>query len=314
MLRSPPLPPLNALRAFEAAARHLSLRTAAEELHVTSPAISHQIKALEEYLGFAVFERLRRGIRLTDKGAAYFQRVSRAFESLSSATKDIRQASAPRSLVLAAPPHLLSGWMIARLPRLLENGSIGDVRIVDTVRRVDFDSEGVDAQVLWGTGTWSGLDVELLVEDELCAVCSPRFVEEHGPVTRLHDLGRCPLIHTDRRPISWDGILAAAGVKRSPLARTLVVLRPMPAVQAALCGLGIAIVSRVCVSDLLASGELVVPFDHRFSSSPSLSYFLACAADPNTDMRLQALREWLRTELLRTLSRPVIPRPGTSRG
>lgn len=300
MLRAP-LPPLNALRAFEATARHLSLRTAAEELHVTSPAISHQIKVLEDYLGFALFERMRRGVRLTDRGASYFQRVSRAFEAVSNATKDIRQAGMLRSLALAVPPHLLSGWMIPRLPAFLETGPISDLRIVDTVRRVDFDSEGIDAQIMWGTGTWSGLELDLLAEDRLCIVCSPKFLGEFGPIRSLQDLGRVPLIHTDRRPVTWDRVLASVGVERSPGALNLVVLRPMPAVQAALRGMGAAIVSRLCVADLLTSGALVVPFEHDFQSQPGLAYYLARAPGSAARGKLDYLQDWLQTELSRTL-------------
>lgn len=302
MLR-PPLPPLNALRAFEATARHLSLRTAAEELHVTPPAISHQIKALEDHLGFALFERLRRGLRLTDRGATYFHRVSRAFEVVSNATQEVRHSGVPRTLRLAVPPHLLSGWMIARLPRFLEGNSINDLRVVDTVRRVDFDSEGIDAQILWGTGTWSGLDFERLIDDTLCIVCSPKFIENYGPLLSLHDVGKCPLIHTDRRPVSWDRLLDAAGVDRSPRARNIVALRPMPAVQAALCGLGLTITSRICVADLLSSGALTIPFDHSFQGLPRLGYFLARPPSPTAQATLGYVRDWLRAEMAITRSR-----------
>lgn len=310
MLRAP-LPPLNALRAFESAARHLSFRTAAEELHVTAPAISHQIKALEGYLGFAVFERMRRGVRLTERGAAYFHRVSRAFETVSNATKDIRHTGVPRSLRLAVPPHLLSGWMIPRLPRFLEISPVKDLRIVDTVRRVDFDSEDIDAQIMWGTGTWSGLELDLLVDDKLCVVCSPKFLEEFGPITSVRDLAACPLIHTDRRPVNWERVLGSARVERSPRARNLVVLRPMPAVQAALRGMGAAIVSRICVADLLTSGSLVVPFDHQFPGVPNLAYFLARAQDAAAQSKVAYFRDWLRIELSRTLERQGAHNVGT---
>lgn len=300
MLR-PPLPPLNALRAFEAAARHLSLRTAAEELSVTPPAISHQIKSLEQHLGFALFERLRRGVRLTDRGAAYFQRVSRALDAVSNATREIRHDSLPRTLCIAVPPHLLSGWMIARLPAFIERHSIGDLRIIDTVRRVDFDAEGIDAQILWGTGTWAGLDLDRLIEDRLCIVCSPGFLAQAGPISSLADAVGLPLIHTDRRPVTWDRLMDSAGVTRPARSRNIVVLRPMPAVQAAVRGLGLAIASRICVSDLLASGALVVPFEHGFDAMPALSYYLARSASRTAQARLDDLHEWLRVEMGRTL-------------
>jgi len=246
---------------------------------------------------------MRRGVRLTERGAAYFHRVSRAFEAVSNATKEIRHTGVPRSLRLAVPPHLLSGWMIQRLPRFLEISPVKDLRIVDTVRRVDFDSEDIDAQIMWGTGTWSGLELDLLVDDKLCVVCSPKFLEEFGPITSVQDLAGCPLIHTDRRPVNWERVLGSARVERLPRARNLVVLRPMPAVQAALRGMGAAIVSRICVADLLTSGSLVVPFEHQFHGVPNLAYFLARAQDAAAQSKVAYFRDWLRTELSRTLER-----------
>lgn len=272
---------------------------------MTSPAISHQIKALEEYLGFALFERMRRGVRLTEKGETYFQRISRAFETVSDATKEVRQASVTHALHLAIPPHLLSAWMIPRLPRFLKHRPLTKLRLVDTVRRIDFESEGIDAQILWGTGTWSGLDMELLIEDQLCVVCSPKFIDEFGPFRSIEDLATCPLIHTERRPLTWERALNAAGIERTTRARSLYVLRPMPAVQAAIRGMGAAIVSRICVADNLASGTLVMPFEHEFNSSPKLAYFLAYAPKSTARTTVEDLRDWLRAELTDTLGRRI---------
>lgn len=295
-----PLPPLNALRAFEASGRHGSLRTAAEELHVTTPAVSHQIKALEVHFGFSLLERTRRGVRLTEKGQAYFRRISRAFETISSATDEIREHDTSQALNLAIPPHFLSDWLTLRLPRLLTTGFWGNLHIIDTVRRIDFESEGIDAQVLWGTGSWTGLELEPLIEDRLCIVCSPNFIEKYGRITSLQDLSDCPLIHTDRRLPSWDKTLAAANVKRSPRAKNIVFKRPIPVAQAARRGMGLAIVSEICVADSLASGELSVPFKHEFNGSPRFSYFFGYPIKTARQKEIDRFKNWLKIELALT--------------
>lgn len=296
-----PLPPLNALRAFEAAARHMSLTAAAAELHVTPPAISHQLKTLEEYLGFALFQRLRKGMKLTEKGAAYFFRISKSLEGVANATEDIRQSGEQPTLSLAIPPHFLSGWMIPRLPKLIQKRRITNVRIVDTVRKVDFEGEGIDAQIYWGAPSWPGLILEHLVDDELCLVCSPNFLARFGPISGLQDLRDAPLIHTDRRPVNWERLLGSAGIERSKSSKNLTFPRPLPVVEAARQGLGVAIASRLCVADLLSSGALIVPFSLQIRVGPKLSYSLVRPAHATSDSRLDYLRDWLRAELRMTV-------------
>lgn len=295
-----PLPPLNALRAFEATARCLSVTVAAAELHVTPPAISHQIKALEDYLGFPLFQRLRKGITLTEKGSVYFFRIARQLESVARATEEIRESGGQPSLTLCVPPHFLSGWMIPRLHRLIRENLLSNIRFVDTVRKVNFESEGVDAQISWGSAGWSGLVRELLIEDELCVVCSPDFLDRHGPLSSLQELADVPLIHTDSRPVAWDRVLNAADVERSKSAKNLTFIRPLPVVEAARHGLGVAIASRLCVADLVASGVLVIPFSPQIRAVSKLSYSLVRPAHAVNDMRLDGLRDLLRTELALT--------------
>ena len=291
-----PLPPLNALKAFEATARYLSVQRAAAELHVTAPAISHQIKALEQFLGFLLFQRLRRGMRLTEKGAAYFYRVSRALEGVAAATRDARQPSVQPRLSLAVPPHFLTRWMIARLPGFLENHRFIDIRIFDTLRQVDFDSEGVDAQIYHGAKEWPGVELERLADDDLCPVCSPDFLKRAGRVTGLRDLTRLPLIHAERRSVSWERIFRSGGLEfRS--ARNLVFLHAQPVIEAAVHGIGVAIANRVCVADLLASRSLVVPFEFQPKPNPRLAYFLARPSRAQRDIRLDLLRDWLVSEI-----------------
>jgi LysR family glycine cleavage system transcriptional activator len=303
----PPLPPLNALRAFEATARHMSFQRAAEELHVTPPAVSHQIRALEEHLGFALFERLRRGIRLTEKGTSYFYRVSRALDGVAIATRDVRHADAQTQLTLAVPPHLLSSWMIPRLPGFLEQHPFLDLRIVDTLRQADFEAEGVDAQIYYGSGALPGVELEPLAEDDLCPVCSPAFLRSSGRIAGLRDLAKVALIHTERRPVSWERIFRSRGLEPPRPPRNLVFLHAGPVVGAAVHGMGVALANRLCIADLLASGALVIPFEFKPRPSPRLAYYLARPPRTQKDARIDLLRNWLTEEMARSMKMLAAP-------
>ncbi|MCA8868445.1 MAG: LysR family transcriptional regulator [Rhodobacteraceae bacterium] len=304
------LPPLNALRSFEATARHLSLKGAAEELNVTPPAVSHQIKALELHLGFTLFQRLRRGLRLTPKGEAYFHRITNSLEAIATATKDIRESGVPTTFTIAVPPHFLTSWMLPRLSSFVAKYSVLDLRVIDTIRKVDFESENVDAQILYGEGNWTGVDLDLLVRDELCLVCSPGFLAGFGPVTNISELVKCPLIYTERRNADWYRIFNATGVDRALNAPRFTTLRPLPAIEAAVQGIGVAITSRFCVSDSLTTGKLVVPFDLPELNSNMFSYFLSRRLNSHRDKRLKYLNSWLTEQITVTLEQMKYPGTG----
>lgn len=304
------LPPLNALRSFEATARHLSLKGAAEELNVTPPAVSHQIKALELHLGFTLFQRLRRGLRLTPKGEAYFHRITNSLEAIATATKDIRESGVPSTFTIAVPPHFLTAWLLPRLSGFVKKYGVLDLRIIDTIRKVDFESENVDAQILYGEGNWTGVDLDLLVRDELCLVCSPGFLETHGPVTNMNELAKSPLIYTERRNADWYRIFNASGVDRALNAPRFTTLRPLPAIEAAAQGMGIAITSRFVVSDRLAAGRLVVPFDIPDLNANMYSYFLSRRLNSHLDKRLKYLNSWLTKQIAETMARMPRTAPG----
>lgn len=294
------LPPLNALRSFEATARHLSLKGAAEELNVTPPAVSHQIKALEVHLGFTLFQRLRRGLRLTPKGEAYFHRITNSLEAIATATKDVRESGVPSTFTIAVPPHLLTAWLLPRLSDFVKKYGVLDLRVIDTIRKVDFESENVDAQILYGEGNWTGVDLDLLARDELCLVCSPGFLETYGPVTNMTELAKSPLIYTERRTADWYRIFNASAVDRALNAPRFTTLRPLPAIEAAAQGMGIAITSRLCVSDHLAVGRLVVPLEIEDLNTNMSSYFLSRRLNSHLDKRLKHLNSWLAKQIADT--------------
>lgn len=296
-----PLPPLNALRVFEATARHLSFQLAAEELHVTPPAVSHQIKALEQYLGAPLFQRLRRGIRLTEKGQSYYFRVSRALDGVAGATRDMRQTGTQAQFTLAVPPHLLTSWLMARLPQFLQSHAFMDFRIIDTLRQVDFDAERIDAQIWYGSDELPGLEVVHLAEDDFCPVCGPSFLKKAGRIGSLKDLAKVPLIHIERRPVGWERIFRGRGLSMPTPPRNLTFLHASPAIQAAINGMGVALANRLCVADLISAGTLVVPFELRYKVTPRLSYYLVRPAYLGNDTRVEALRSWLIAEIKRSM-------------
>jgi|SRR5690554_2868385 len=157
------------------------------------------------------------------------------------------------------------------------------------------------AQIAWGSAGWSGLVCEQLVDDEVCIICSPDFLERYGPLSSLEDVTKVPLIYTEGRPIDWDIVLDNADIDLPGSAKSLTFIRPLPAVEAARNGLGAAITSRVCVADLIASGDLVIPFDAQIRTASMLSYSLVRPTHAINDTRLDKLRDSLRTELALTM-------------
>ena len=178
------LPPLNALRTFEAAARHLSFTKAAAELFVTQAAVSHQIKALEEHLGMPLFRRLNRALMLTDEGQALLPYVRDAFDQLAEGVRRLRQGQSSGVLTISVLPSLASTWLIPRLRDFQTRHPEIEVHMTATERLIDFAREPVDAGIRYGLGHWPGLRVERLLSAEIIPVCSPALLE--GAASAAH--------------------------------------------------------------------------------------------------------------------------------
>src|ERR1700730_6839521 len=188
-----PPPPLNALRAFEAAARHLSFTRAADELNVTQAAISHQVKALEELLGVKLFRRVPRRLLLTDEGQALLPDLHDAFNRLALAVERISARSAAGTLTVSSMTTILMTWLVPRLPRFQEAHPEIDVRLMTTQRLVDFAREDVDVAIRFGNGRWPGVKVERMFGEVLTPLCGKRFIEGIKSPADLRDL---PLIRS----------------------------------------------------------------------------------------------------------------------
>ncbi len=238
------LPPLNSLRAFEAAARHLSFTKAAEELNVTPAAISHQIKALEEFLGVVLFRRLTRALRLTDAGQAAFPKVREGFDNLAEAVEILRAEEEGKVLTVSVSPSFGAKWLVPRLDRFRAAHPDLDIRIDATDRLADFQGDNVDVALRYGMGNYPSLLVDKLFGAEMVPVCSPDLLDGTQPLRRPLDLVHHTLLHLDwtleeQTSPSWRMWLLAAGVSevdatRGPrFSRNGAGLQPGPARRAA---------------------------------------------------------------------------------
>ncbi len=253
------LPPLNALRAFEAAARHLSFTRAAEELHVTQAAISHQVKSLEEQLERKLFRRLNRALLLTDDGQAYLPSVSRAFTLLKEATDDLLSKQAQGPLTVSALPSFAARWLVPRLGRFRQIRPDIDLRIDPTAALSDFAGGDVDVSIRYGRGKYPGLRSEWLMTEDIFPVCSPSLLEGPHPLREPRDLEHQVLLHDDGHA-DWRTWLLAAGADRVDPTRGPIFTDSGMVIQASMAGQGVALARGVLAADELAAGRLVRPF------------------------------------------------------
>jgi LysR family glycine cleavage system transcriptional activator len=287
------LPPLNAVRAFEAAARHLSFTKAAEELHVTQAAISHQVKALEEYLGLKLFRRLNRALVLTEEGQTYLPPVKRIFDQLYDATRRLSENEARGRLTVSVLPSLAARWLVPRLGRFRQAHPDIDVRIAPATHLVDFAREDVDVGIRYGRGRYPGLRVDRLMSEDIMPVCSPALLTGPKPLQQPGDLKYYTLLH-DEGHGDWRTWLLAAGVEDVDATRGTVFMDSSMLIEAAATGQGVALARGALAADDLASGRLVRPFD--FNIPAEFAYYVVCPKATADQPKVVAFREWLLKE------------------
>ncbi len=293
------LPPLNALRAFEAAARHLSFTRAAGELHVTQAAISHQVKALEEHLGRKLFRRLNRALLLTDDGQAYLPSVSRAFTLLNDATSDLLTKHAPGPLTESALPSFDARWLVPREGRFRHIWPDIDLRIDPSAALSDFAGGDVDVGIRYGRGKYPGMRADWLMTEDIFPVCSPALLEGPHPLRDPKDLEHQVLLHDDGHG-DWRTWLLAAGVERVDPARGPIFTDSSMLIQAAMAAQGVALARGVLAADELAAGRLVRPF--TLSLPTEYAYYLVCPVNTAEQPKIAAFRDWLLGEAKRESS------------
>ena len=286
-----PLPPLNALRAFESAARHLSFTRAADELHVTQAAISHQVKALEDRLGVKLFRRLPRRLLLTDEGQALLPDLRDAFNRMAVAIDRLSARSAVGTLTVSSMTTIVMTWLVPRLPRFQAAHPEIDVRLMTTQRLVDFSREDIDLAIRFGTGKWPGVKSERMFGEVLTPLCGKRLIEK---ITTPADLASLPLLRTTEEE-EWPIWFAAAGVKLSEPIRGPVFDSALVGVQAAIDGLGIGMGPPSLFIDDLATGRLFRPF--ALAVETGKSYWLASPENTVDRPKVKAFRDWIFAEI-----------------
>src|SRR5262249_8768010 len=298
-----PMPPLNALRAFEAAARHLSLTRAAAELHVTAGALSHQIRGLEELLGGKLFERRGGGIALTAAGKLLYPGLQTGFARIREAVEGLDRAGRDRVLVISAPPGFTAKWLVPRLYRFTSAHPEIDVRSSSSTAYADFTTDGVDVAVRnlpIGAKIDPALVNEKLIELSLVPVCSPRLLAKHGVPEGPEALRRLPLIHDDTLTHlpdypTWVTWFAAVGLADADVSRGLHFNTTDHALDAAGEGAGVVLAHDLTAYDDLRSGRLVIPV--RLALPTGRAYHVVCPRSRSERPHVQAFRAWVKQEI-----------------
>ena len=284
------LPSLNALRAFEAAARHQSFTLAAQELHVTQGAVSHQVKALEEELGLALFERLSNQLRLTAAGQRYLVVVGDAFDRIESGTRQLLerpQRERLTRLTISTSPNFNAKWLAPRLGGFSARHADLDLHVEQSERQVNFLRENIDVAIRYGEGPWSGLSCTRLGDEFLLPVCAPAL-----DVDSIVALSTAPLLHSHDRQ-SWRDWFAAHGL--SPDERPGIIFnQESAAVDAALAGQGVALARSSLVVRELQQGRLVAPV--TLGLPLTQAYWLVYPQEGENDGKIAAFSNWLLQE------------------
>jgi LysR family glycine cleavage system transcriptional activator len=286
------LPPLNALKAFEAAARSESCTRAAEELCVTQGAVSQQVRALEATLGIKLFIRERQRLVITEAGREYLAVVRDALDRIAVGTERLIQRQTSGILTVSTSPDFAAKWLVHRLDRFVEAHPEIDLRISATLHHVDFAREDVDLAVRHGDGNWPGLDVVRLCSEQLFPVCSPKLVSGRNRITQASDLLKFPLLRLDDWK-TWSRWFDAAGVA-DPVARGPVINRASMLIDAAVDGQGIALARTALAAWDLISGRLVRPVD--VSLRMSKTYWIVSPKATSVLPKIAIFRGWLLAE------------------
>ncbi|MEO1495131.1 MAG: transcriptional regulator GcvA [Pseudomonadota bacterium] len=291
------LPPLTALRAFEAAARHMSFAKAAEELFVTPAALSYQIKQLEEFFGIELFTRLNRAVALTDAGHALVPGVAEGFDNIRQAARAVHKLQDETDLTITAGPAFTAKWLAPRFFRFTERHPGLELRFVASLRMLDFARDGVDAAIRFGTGEDAGLYSEVLAEEWLTPVCTPAVAEQIAAAGGSLD-GQL-LLHDESMDIlnptptwqAWGRITEQEGdwVHGPRFSNA------DHSIDVALEGSGVVLGRIVLVERYLASGRLVAPFETAMRSGAQFRF--VCPRGAETQERIATLLAWMREEM-----------------
>ena len=305
------LPPLNALRAFEAAARHLSFKNAARELHVTAGAVSHQVKLLEDHMGVPLFRRLTRALELTPEAHAMLPKVREGLQSLVEAVERVRAREESCALTVMAPPNFSARWLVPRLARFTSAHPSLELHIASRPAMIDGRENGsivpvFDARddapivmVRFGSGHYPGMQVDEVFSARYVPVCSPKLLKGKHALKKPSDLRFHTLLHDDTvieegaRP-TWADWLEKAGVEGVDTARGTHFSDASLALEAALEGMGVALALKPLLASEVEEGRLVVPFD--IAAETRYAFYLVTPEAALHNRSVAAFREWLLAE------------------
>jgi len=307
------LPPLNALRAFEAAARHLSFKNTALELSVTPTAVSHQIKLLETSLGWPLFDRLTRALALTPQGEAMLPKVREGLECFAAAVESAHQRVGHGRLIVVLPPSFATRWLVPRLRRFALAQPSLSLQVIRSLNAIDGNQvvgaaalEPVDLRqedslvaIRFGNGAYPGYHVDRMFGSDYIAVCSPKLLETGPPLRVPSDMRHQVLLHDDataneRSGPRWEDWFRLAGVSGVDTRAGTHFGDSGMAYVAALDGLGVALASRPLVANAIAQGRLLAPFD--IAVGQNYAYFLVIQESISGRPMVQAFRQWLLEE------------------
>ena len=294
---------LNALRAFEASARHQSFSAAAAELHVTPAAVGQLVRTLEEWLGAPLFHRGTSGrarLVATEATERALPDIRAGFDRLALGLERLKEGSTSGVLTVTVSPAFAAKWLLPRIDRFQTAWPDTDVRLDTSLKPVDFVAQRVDIGVRYGTGSWPGLAADKLMDEEVYPVCSLRLLREHGRLQKPNDLAHATLIHDLSMDShagfpSWDAWLQKAGVTDVANARGMKINNSAAVLQAAIDGHGVALARSVMAHDDLTTGHLVRLFPEITFVSP-LAYFVVYRAGCSSRPKLVAFRDWLLKE------------------
>jgi len=285
------LPPLNALRSFEAAARLGSFQQAAVELSVTPSAVSHQIKTLESFLGVVLFQRERRRVFVTTAGERYLAVIEHALDEIDSATRRLIASPNTRSVNISVAPAYLTRRLVPRIREFQERYPDVELRLSALNDRVDFQHSDTDMAIYFGRGEWKDLNIHFLQGMSLVPVCSHRLEELGKPLNSPQDLRHHTLLRVSNRPDEWKQILDKAGVERALMNKMMTFSSTSLALTAAMEGAGVALTDYKLVERELAYGQLKVLFDLRLETENG--FYLVYPFDRQLTYGMRAFRDWI---------------------
>lgn len=291
--------PLNALRAFDAAARHLSFKKASEELSVTPAAVSQQVRSLEEYLGVQLFRRVNRSLYLTPVAENSLSALQDGFKGFEAAVAALQVVQTDMNLKVSVSPSFASKWLVPRLGNFHDARPDIIVRVSASMMLVDFANEDFDIAIRYGAGNYSGLYVEELLRESVAPVCSPALLEGDNPVRGLKDLKRFTLIHDDSSLDDpscpdWHMWLKAACVSVGDGHSALHFNQSNLAIEAAIAGRGVALAKSTLAAADIKAGRLVRPFEK--AQPVDFAYYIVCPEDMLEKEKVSSFVDWLRAE------------------